>query len=106
VKRLERFTKINTDSDEISFSRPVSAVVLAAAKTGSLALTGDPGSGKSGIMHDLSKELSKNAFVVTLTVENSITNLDVLKEDIGLEHPLLEVLKNISLEAKGFLILD
>ncbi|MGM1430860.1 hypothetical protein ACS126_16520 [Sphingobacterium lactis] len=106
VKRLERFTKINTDSEEISFSRPVSAIVLAGAKTGSLALTGDPGSGKSGIMHDLSKELSKDSFVVTLTVENSITNLDVLKEDIGLEHPLLEVLKNIPLEAKGFLILD
>nr|WP_199076223.1 hypothetical protein [Pedobacter sp. ASV19] len=106
VKRLERFTKINTDSGEISFSRPVSAIVLAAAKTGSLALTGDPGSGKSGIMHDLSKELSKDAFVVTLTVENNVTNLDVLKEEIGLEHPLLEVLKNIPLEAKGFLILD
>src|SRR5690606_3851580 len=49
LSRLERFTKINTEIGEISFSRPVASAVLTAAKTGSLAVTGDPGSGKSGI---------------------------------------------------------
>lgn len=106
LTRLERFTKINTDEGEIRFSRPVSAVVLAAAKTGSLALTGDPGSGKSCIVHNLSVELSKSSLVVTLTVENNLTTLDFLKDEIGLEHPLLEVLKNIPLVTKGYLVID
>ncbi|MFC5623644.1 hypothetical protein [Algoriphagus winogradskyi] len=104
--RLERFTKIKTEKGEVSFSRPVSSVVLAAAKTGSLAITGDPGSGKSGIIHDLSIELSKDALVVTLTVESNISDLDVLKNEIGLEHSVIEVLKNIPLDTKGYLILD
>ncbi|MGJ1384937.1 hypothetical protein ACR782_01955 [Sphingobacterium spiritivorum] len=106
LSRLERFTKINTEAGEISFSRPVASAVLAAAKTGSLALTGDPGSGKSGIMHDLSGELSKDSLVVTLTVENNITTLDALQKEIGLEHAILDVLKNIPVDNKAYLVLD
>ncbi|WP_199118463.1 hypothetical protein [Pedobacter sp. ASV28] len=106
LSRLERFTKINTDAGEIRFSRPVSTVVLAGAKGGSLAITGDPGTGKSGVIHELSEELSKEAFVVTLTVESNITTLDTLQKEIGLEHPILEVLKNIPIETKGYLVLD
>lgn len=106
LSRLERFTKINTEVGEISFSRPVASAVLTAAKTGSLVLTGDPGSGKSGIMHDLSGELSKDSLVVTLTVENNITTLDELQKEIGLEHSVLDVLKNIPVDNKAYLVLD
>ncbi len=106
LSRLERFTKINTEIGEISFSRPVASAVLTAAKTGSLAVTGDPGSGKSGIMHDISRELSKDSPVVTLTVENNITTLDALQKEIGLEHTILDVLKNIPVDNRAYLVLD
>ncbi|WP_029274544.1 hypothetical protein [Pedobacter borealis] len=106
VNRLVRFTKINTEAGEITFSRPVSPVVISAARNGGLAITGDPGSGKSGIMHALSSELSKDSVVVTLTVETNIGTLEALQKEIGLEHPLIEVCKNISLSGTGYLVLD
>lgn len=106
LSRLERFTKINTEAGEITFNRSVSPIVLAAAKCGSLAITGDPGSGKSAIIYNLSRELRADAVVVTLTLENNIITLDSLQKEIGLEHPLVDVLKNIPIESNCYLVID
>ena len=106
LSRLERFNKINTEAGEITFSRSVSPIVLAAAKSGSLAITGDPGSGKSAIIYNLSRALLVDAVVITLTLENNIITLESLQKEIGLEHPLVDVLKNIPIESNGYLVID
>lgn len=106
IKRLSRFSAIKTDAGDISFVRPVSSIILKAAGEGSLVITGDPGSGKSGIIHALSASLPKDVTVITLTAETNAINLEALQKEIGLEHPLIEVFQNISLSTKGYLILD
>lgn len=106
VLRLADSTKIITDEGEIKLTRSISQVVLNAAKKNSFVVVGEPGSGKSGIMKNLADTLKQKFFVLTLIVEPHITSLDELKNEIGLKHSLIEILKNISTNSINYLILD
>ncbi|MFN8343444.1 MAG: hypothetical protein U0X91_00475 [Spirosomataceae bacterium] len=106
VQRLKRFTEITAPEGNITIVRPIADLIVEAAKEGSLVITGEPGAGKSAIIYKVSQELGKERIVVTLTVDAHCTSLDILRKEIGLEHSLIEVFKQMSVNGPAHLILD
>jgi hypothetical protein len=85
------------DAEHIDRSEELSPLV-AAVKSGHLLITGEPGCGKSGIIHTLVEALQKDGLpVLLLLAEDGLPDLD---------HPLEEILINWPSGARGFLITD
>ena len=106
VQRLERFTRLAAPEGLVRISRPVAATVSAAASEASLIVTGDPGAGKSAVLHDVACALATLGPVVALTVEATSVSPDALRLDLGLEHALVEVLQNMPGSRPAYLVLD
>lgn len=106
VRRLERFTSLATPEGRLHIARPVATTVAAAAREASLVVTGDPGAGKSAVLHDVAGELGGSGPVVVLTVEATAVSLEALRLDLGLEHGLIDVLRNVPGERPAYLVLD
>ncbi len=74
------------------------SALVAATKAGHLLITGEPGCGKSGLIHDLAERLTKDGLpVILLLAEDNLPNLS---------HPLDEIIANRPDGARGFLITD
>ncbi|MER8590874.1 hypothetical protein NKH33_04615 [Mesorhizobium sp. M1182] len=104
--RLERFTQITSPEGHFTIARPVTALTVQAARGGLLAITGEPGSGKSAIVREVAQELAKEATVVVLTVEAVSISADALRIDIGLQHSLIDVLAQMPGDRPAYLVLD
>ncbi|MDX9723072.1 MAG: ATP-binding protein [Myxococcota bacterium] len=78
-----------------------------AIATQSLLLTGEPGCGKSGLLHSLANELEReNCPLLFLRAEQLVENDAQQRATLrGLEHPLVEVLKN-GFSESGIVIID
>ncbi|WP_029587485.1 hypothetical protein [Bradyrhizobium sp. URHD0069] len=105
-ERLRRFTEIPAPEGNVSIDRPVAEVVAAATRYGSLVITGDPGAGKSAVLHQVAKRLSKAGPVIAFSVEAGATSLDALRAEIDLQHSLLGVLKQLPGNRPAYLVLD
>ncbi|UPL51388.1 ATP-binding protein [Hymenobacter sublimis] len=106
LAELARFTTIDVVEGTITVSRPVVNDVVDAALGGSLAITGEPGAGKSAILHTAASILGQQHPVFCFKVENGPGTLDELRREIGLEHPLLEVLRQVPGDRPAFVLLD
>ncbi|GEM_PF-1625621 len=74
------------------------SALAAAAKEGHLLVTGEPGCGKSGLIHDLVERLTKDGLpVVLLLAEDSLPTFS---------HPLEEIVANWPDGGRGFFITD
>jgi hypothetical protein len=71
-------------------------------------LVGWPGAGKSGVLHDFAEScISEGRDVVFIAVDQiGARSLGELRNEIGLDHELIEVLLNWSGERTGILIID
>jgi predicted AAA+ superfamily ATPase len=78
----------------ISLCRPCTNSLVEAAKNKSLLLIGDPGSGKSGTLQAAAQELLRVGHsVLVLAVDQlSASSLDELQVELGLDHPVVDVL--------------
>ncbi|MDQ0563237.1 hypothetical protein QO004_005046 [Rhizobium mesoamericanum] len=103
--RLERFASLATPEGLVTIPRPITAAIALAAASASLAITGEPGGGKSAVMYETAKQLPAGSAIV-LAVEASATSLDALRGEIGLQHPLIEVLANLPGPRPSYLFLD
>ncbi|MCG5248095.1 NACHT domain-containing protein [Methylorubrum extorquens] len=106
LARLERFTKLPSPEGEISIYRPVTDVIVQAVRDGSLALTGEPGAGKSAIVHAAASMLGSDATVVALTVEASATSLEILRQELGLKRSVVEVFSQTVAAGPSYLLID
>jgi hypothetical protein len=80
---------------------------VAAAQSTDLLLTGEPGCGKSGLMHDTAHELRKNgAPIVLLLAEEIASTISRGSNFLGLDHSLVEVLENWPAATGGILLTD
>ncbi|WP_237151858.1 hypothetical protein [Oryzibacter oryziterrae] len=105
MSRLERFASLRTPEGIVTIPRPITAAVASAAATSSLAITGEPGAGKSAVIYETAKQLPAGSAIV-LAVEASATSFDALRGEIGLQHPLVEVLATLPGARPGYLFLD
>lgn len=103
--RLERFASLATPEGIATIPRPITAAIATAAASASLAITGEPGAGKSAVIYETAKQLPAGSAVV-LAVEASATSLDALRGEIGLQHHLIDVLANLPGNRPSYLFLD
>ena len=106
---LRRYEVIEAiEGDPISIRRDCQTPLLQAALAGSLLIVGEPGAGKSGVLNVLAHDLrAKGRDVVELAVDRySIETLEGLKNELQLEHPLLEVLDAWDGAEPAWLIID
>lgn len=92
----------------IKISRQVTQALRLAANQESLLLIGDPGTGKSGTIYDFVQELyDENHDVVFLSVDRfDVNNNYDLQNELGLEHPLENVLNNWQTSKPAWLVID
>jgi hypothetical protein len=102
-----RFGPNTTDMVHIPRTEELLAL-LAAAKSGHLLITGEPGCGKSGLIHQLVEALQKDGLPVVLLLAEEIFGRDwkASANLPGFVHALDEVLANWPDGARGFLITD
>jgi hypothetical protein len=105
MRRLERFASLRTPEGAFTISRPIMAAIASAIATGSLAITGEPGSGKSAVLLEAAKQLPEGSTIV-LAVDANATSLEALRAEIGLQQPLVEVLANWPGLRPAYLFLD
>jgi hypothetical protein len=103
-----RYSAIRLGGVQIKVARPCVGALEAAAGAGSILVVGEPGAGKSGVQFDAVQGLRRRGFdVVMLAAEGlAAESLGELRDELGLEHDLLEVLDNWPGVAPGYLVID
>lgn len=106
---LGEYEKIEVASGApLTVRRDCQSAVEAAVRDGPLLIIGEPGAGKSGVLNALAKTLSASgADVLELAVDRySVESLQGLSLELGLRHPLLEVLEAWDGPAPAYLVID
>ncbi|HEX6860981.1 MAG TPA: hypothetical protein VF138_12385 [Caulobacteraceae bacterium] len=106
MQRLQRFRTLRAPEGELQIDRVVTQAVVTAGRLGSFLVTGEPGAGKSAVLHAAAEELSASSPVIMLSVEATATSLDALRADLGLEKPLIDVLAAMPGERPAYLMID
>jgi AAA domain len=108
VTYLAHQSRISVAGAEIHVTRRVVDHLKAASEANSTVVVGVPGAGKSGVLHDLAEVLSNEGRdVVCIAVDQIAANsLGELRNELGLQHELVEVLLNWPGEGVGFLVID
>jgi hypothetical protein len=109
LERLTDHTLLRFPKTEIHIERKAELTALVvAAKRGHLLITGEPGCGKSGLMHPLAATLVREGIPVVLLLAEEIFGKDWngLPNLPGVSHVLDDVLANWPNGAQGVLITD
>jgi hypothetical protein len=119
IKRLQRHSqqtldalahlaRIRVGSTTIRIPRACIEALRHAAEEGSILVTGEPGVGKSGALHDFAEVLRDDGrdFVLLAVDRLAAQSLGELREELGLEHELPEVLENWPGLQPAFLVID
>ncbi len=109
ITALANFASISLPPhDRIRIERPSTSELKAAAELGSLLVTGEPGLGKSGALHDVAIALQEGGhdvfFVAADRLESSSTA--GLALELGLDHPVSDVIQSWHGNGLAFLITD
>ena len=107
-RRLAHLATIPAGAAEVRIDRPATEQLRRVATVGSCLLVGEPGAGKSAALHQLARELvSQGEDVVYLAVDDLTgQSLGALRQDLGLEHELLEVLDAWTGPGPAYLLID
>ncbi len=104
LSSLDNLATLVIDRREIRIERPVTQYLRQEAEKQSLVVIGDPGAGKSGVLHELATILkSENQDVVFLAADRLD---DSLKSELDLRYELADVLENWSGDRPGLLFID
>ena len=103
---LAAFEVIHVDGKDIAVPRQCLAPALAAAQEGSFLVVGDPGAGKSAFLNTIGRNLGMSD-VLQLSVDRMpVSGLDGLRTELGMSHPIREVLLNWPGIKPAFLLID
>jgi hypothetical protein len=103
---LAAFEVIHVDGRDIAVLRQCLGPALAAAQQGSFLLVGEPGAGKSAVLNSIGRNLDTSD-VLQLSVDRMpVSGLDGLRTELGLSHPIREVLLNWPGLDPAFLLID
>jgi hypothetical protein len=104
LESLDHLATLVVDRREIRIERLVTKYLRQEAEKQSLVVIGDPGAGKSGVLHELASSLQReNQDVVFLAADRLD---DSLRAELGLRYELAEVLENWSGDRPGLLFID
>jgi hypothetical protein len=107
-QRLAHLATIPAGAVEVRIDRPAAVYLRQVVATGSWLVIGEPGAGKSAALHHLAGELvSQGEDVVYLAVDDLTgQSLGALRQDLGLEHELVEVLDAWTGPGSAYLLID
>ena len=93
---------------EIKLKRLVPSAILSATTEGSLLITGDPGVGKSASASELISTLEEGGRDVLAFAADAldVSSLGQLRDEFGLEHEVVDVLRNWPGPEPGVLVID
>lgn len=96
------------NGEPLSVRRDCQAAVEVAVRNGPLLIIGEPGAGKSAVLNALARKLSDDGVdILQLAVDRySIESLEGLSRELGLQHPLLDVLEAWDGSEPGYLVID
>lgn len=105
---LQDFERTQVSGVDITISRACTDACIAAAKTGSLVVVGDPGAGKSAVVNETARRLgSEGSDVLLLAVDRlQAESIEGLSDALGIKHSLAEVLANWPGSGPAYLVLD
>lgn len=106
---LGSYEKIEVASGApLSVRRDCQAAVEVAVRNGPLLIIGEPGAGKSAVLNALACKLGDDGIdIVQLAVDRySIESLEGLSRELGLQHPLLDVLEAWDGPEPAYLVID
>jgi hypothetical protein len=104
VDSLNHLATLLVHGRDIRIQRPVTKYLRGEAEKQSLVVIGDPGAGKSGVLHELATAMHRdNQDVVFLAADRLDESL---RAELGLDHDLAEVLENWSGDRPGLLFID
>ncbi len=108
LRNLSHNSRIMVGGTEVRVRRHAVDTIYLASESDSLVVVGWPGAGKSGVFHDLVESLLNGGRDVVFIAVDQIgaTSLGELRNEIGLEHELVEVLPNWPGGQTGILVID
>ena len=106
--QLSEHESIVIRGDRVAIKRKCKDVVVDAALDGSLLLVGEPGAGKSAVLNASADRLrDEGRDVLILAVDRlPVLSLEGLRTELGLEHPLRDVLVGWPGNKPGYLFID
>jgi len=96
LRLLRGLAVLRIGNTEFNIDRRCTADLVGASGRGSVVVTGDPGSGKSGVLYWLEDRCRAQGTdcIVLLADRIAATSLGELRADLGLEHEIAEVVQN------------
>jgi hypothetical protein len=100
---MSHLGELSVKGSPIRIEREVAAFLGSVAAKNSLLVIGEPGAGKSGVLHELATILAKNSDVLFVAADR----IDgPLRTEIGVANNLVEILRNWTGKGPGFVIID
>jgi hypothetical protein len=108
VRYLAHNSRIPVGRTEVRVDRLATGAIRQASESESLVVVGWPGAGKSGVLHDFAESaIDEGRDVVFIAVDQiGATSLGELRDELGLEHELIEILRNWPGQRSGILVID
>lgn len=108
VRYLRHNSRIPVGQTEVRVDRLATEAIRQVSELGSLVVVGWPGSGKSGVLHNFAgSAIDGGRDVVFIAVDQiGATSLGELRNELGLEHELIEILQNWPGHRSGTLVID
>jgi hypothetical protein len=104
LQSLDHLATLMVHGRDVRIERSVTQYLRQEAEKQSLALIGDPGAGKSGVLHELATALDREQQDVVFLAADRLE--ESLKAELGLRYDLAEVLENWSGTKPGLLLID
>jgi hypothetical protein len=108
LARLADHSTILIGADKVVIERPYLPALRSAAEDGHLLITGEPGAGKSGAMYRLANALSADGrdVVVLVAQDPPFSTLGELRDELRLDHDVVDVLASWPGAEPAFLMID
>jgi hypothetical protein len=104
LESLDHLATLSVHGRSVRIQRPVTSFLRDQATEHSLVVVGEPGAGKSGVLHELGSVLRNDHRDVVFLAADRLE--ESLKTELGLQHDLADVLENWSGRDPGLLIID
>lgn len=108
LANLKPYSEITVQNKTIKIIRNCRGAFSSAALDRSMLVVGEPGAGKSGAMHDFVQSLEDSqAQYIFLAVDRLASeSLGELRQELGLQHELFDIIDHWSATAPVFLVID
>ena len=108
IGRLAEDAFIRLGGADLRIQRPYVSLLREAAETGSVLVVGEPGAGKSGVLHSLFEALREEGreVIVLAAQQPSFVSSGGLRDELRLYHDVVDILANWPGTRPAFLLID